>query len=386
MYNILMTRNSDVIVIGGGVIGLTTAYFLARDGASVLICDQGKTGMESSWAGAGILAPSNPATAQHPIDRLRAISGQLFPALSAELRSVTGIDNGFFRCGAIVFQDDEHPADPHEWFGDGVPCETLSQASLQKLEPAVVHPAGATALHVPAASQLRNPWHMQALRAACESTRKVGFLEDAAVISIDTGDGPLTPNPSPPVGRGEDCRVKGVRTKNEVLSGGSFLVAAGAWTDQILAPLGVKLRIEPVRGQIALVNPGRVVCTHILAWGPRYLVPRGDGRVLCGSTEENAGFDKRPTAAAIADLLALGVQLVPELASAVVEKTWAGLRPSSPDGLPYIGRVPGIENLYVASGHFRGGIQLSPGTAVILKESILGQPATVPTDAFRLDR
>ena len=154
----------------------------------------------------------------------------------------------------------------------------------------------------------------------------------------------------------------------------------------MLEPLGRRLNIQPVRGQIALLNPGTIVFRNILIWGARYLVPRLDGRVLIGSTEEHVGFAKTSTATGIHGLLELGLRLVPRLAGAALERTWAGLRPGSPDGLPFMGPVPGIENLYVAAGHFRAGIQLSPGTGQLLKEMILGQPLWMPMDAFRLDR
>jgi glycine oxidase len=125
---------------------------------------------------------------------------------------------------------------------------------------------------------------------------------------------------------------------------------------------------------------------RILLCGPRYVVPRGDGHILVGSTEEDAGFEKRNTAVAIQELLALAVRLVPDLSQATMERCWSGLRPGSPDGLPFLGRVPGWDNLFVAAGHFRAGIQLSPGTGLVIKELLLGQPTTVPLDAFRLDR
>ena len=119
--------------------------------------------------------------------------------------------------------------------------------------------------------------------------------------------------------------------------------------------------------------------TRILMWGARLPGAAPDGRVLIGSTEEHAGFDKHTTAAGVGDLLALGVKLVPALAGSALERTWAGLRPGSADGLPFIGPAPGIENLYIAAGHFRAGIQLSPGTALLLKEMIL-EPAAVDAD------
>jgi glycine oxidase len=120
--------------------------------------------------------------------------------------------------------------------------------------------------------------------------------------------------------------------------------------------------------------------------GSRYLVPRPDGRVLVGATEEEAGFEKRNTAAAIADLLAMAVELCPALADATVERAWSGLRPGSPDGLPYLGRALDFANLFVAAGHFRSGLQMSPGTARLMRQALLDQPTDVPLDGFSLTR
>jgi glycine oxidase len=170
------------------------------------------------------------------------------------------------------------------------------------------------------------------------------------------------------------------------LPAGRFVLAAGAWTGGLLDQLGWRPGIRPVRGQIALLNTGAPLFRRVLLWGSRYLVPRPDGRVLVGSTEEDAGFTKRTTAAAISELLTLAGRLVPALAEAHLEQCWAGLRPGSPDGWPFLGPVPGCPNLYVAAGHFRAGIQLSPVTGLVLKELLLGQETTVPLEPFRLDR
>ena len=362
-------KHGDVIILGGGVIGLTTAYFLAKEGTTVILCDQGKVGMESSWAGAGILPPSDILHAQHPLDRLRAISGQLFPEFSQELKDRTGIDNGFARSGGLEFLGQASDVSEEEWYGHGITTEVLSEAEAHNLEPALA-PGLGKAIHIPGMAQLRNPRHVQALKSACLTTQHVVIMEDEPVQQFLV----------------EGNRVKGVRTANEVLEGDAFLLSAGAWTDRLLAPLGCRLNIEPVRGQIALLNPGASVFRRILISGAQYLVPRLDGRVLIGSTEERAGFVKTPTAAGIKGLLDLGIRLVPALAGAPLEKSWAGLRPGSPDGLPFMGNVPGIENLYVAAGHFRAGIQLSPGTALLLRQQILGQSLSMPMDAFQLDR
>jgi glycine oxidase len=181
-------------------------------------------------------------------------------------------------------------------------------------------------------------------------------------------------------------RVAGVVTKAAVLHADRFLISTGAWTDPMLEPVGWKLGIRPVRGQIALLNTGEKLFHKILLQGKRYLVPRADGQILVGATEEHVGFDKRTTAWAISDLLSFAMRLVPSLANAPLERCWAGLRPGSPDGLPFIGRVPDYDNLYVAAGHFRAGIQWSPVTGLIVKELLLNQNLTMPIEPFRLDR
>jgi glycine oxidase len=165
-----------------------------------------------------------------------------------------------------------------------------------------------------------------------------------------------------------------------------LLIANGAWAAELLCPLGYILPVAPVRGQIVLFNPGRPVISRVLMVGKRYLVPRSDGRILVGSTEEpEAGFVKANTPEGVNGLIEFACGLVPALRDAPVETTWAGLRPGSPDGLPFIGPVPGYDNLFAAVGHGRAGVQLSIGTAHMVADLILGRP-NPDAAAFRLDR
>jgi glycine oxidase len=363
-----MHEHADVLILGGGVIGLTAAYFLAREGVRVQVVDKGDFGQEASWAGAGILAPGNPAKARTPAGQLHAHSVALFPSLSAELRERTGVDNGYLRCGGLEFASGHDESGPNEWRSEGIAFEKLNEPDLRRLEPALA-PGLGSAYHLPDMAQVRNPRHLKALLAGCQSYGvQLGRCCHVHALEL------------------QGKHVKAVSTDQGQLSAGRYLLAAGAWTDRLLQQTGVQAGIRPVRGQIALLNAGAAIFRRVLLWGSRYLVPRADGRILIGSTEEDAGFAKDTTAGAIADLLALGCKLVPALAETPVERCWAGLRPGSPDGLPFLGAVPGFDNLFIAAGHFRSGIQLSPGTALVMKELLLGQPLTVPLDAFRLDR
>ena len=367
-YNNLMASSADVVILGGGVIGLTAAYFLARAGVHVTVLDQGDLGQEASWAGAGILPPGNPRCAKTPFDRLRAHSVAMFPQLSAELKDRTGIDNGYLRSGGLEFTGHSAEAAAEEWRGEGIEVQQLSAADVRKLEPALAPNAGA-AFFLPEMAQVRNPWH---LRALIESCRTLG-------VDLQPGRGARKFER-----QGE--RIRAVQTDQGEFAADHFIAAAGAWTDSLLSEVGCKLGVHPVRGQIVLLNCGTPNVRRILLWGARYLVPRGDGRILIGSTEEDAGFDKCTTAAGVHGLLELATTLVPALAKAPIEKCWAGLRPGSADGLPTIGRVPGCDNLFVAAGHFRAGIQLSPGTGLMLKEMMLGEKLTIPSEAFRVRR
>jgi glycine oxidase len=186
----------------------------------------------------------------------------------------------------------------------------------------------------------------------------------------------------------EGNRVAGVSSDTgPPVQAGSYLIAAGAWSGGALDQLGHYPAVHPVRGQIVLLKTATPGLSRVVMLGKEYLVPRGDGRVLVGATEEpEAGFVKVNTEEAVARLRALAIRTVPALAGAEVETCWAGLRPGSPDGLPYIGWVPGWDNVVVATGHFRAGVQLSIGTGQVVAELFQGKPTSVALEDFRLDR
>ncbi len=372
-YNNPMPHTPDVLILGGGVIGLTTAYFLAKAGVRVALVDKGDFGQESSWAGAGIISPGNPKRAKSPLGQLRAKSSSLFPELSVELRERTGIDNGYLRCGGLELKLSEDALEERriqvflqEERGEGVNCEVLDGNQLRELEPALSERLSG-AVYFPEIAQVRNPRHVKALVAGCA---KLGVeLKPGCPAYAFERDGE---------------RISGVQCSDGTLRAERYLIACGAWSDLLLQQLGRPAGIRPIRGQIALLNASPPVLRRVLLASAEYLVPRPEGRVLVGSTEEDAGFDKRTTAGAIQNLLAFATRLVPALANAPVERCWAGLRPGSPDGRPFLGPVPQLNNLFIAAGHFRSGIMLSPGTALVMTELLTGRPTSVPLDSFRL--
>jgi glycine oxidase len=373
---------TDVVIIGGGVVGLTTACELSGRGCTVTVLDRSQPGREASWAGAGILPPGRPGDPAHPLAPLFAESRRLWPGLSWALKEQTGLENGFRRCGGIELSADasvdELTRAAHEWRRAGVVAELLSPGDLRHMEPGL---EPAPAFHLPELCQIRNPWHLRTLLEACRR-QGVQVLPDEPVVDWDLGDG----------------RILAALTPHRRVVGGQFLVTSGAWTSHVLSPRGdgtavtaagrtppgrhVELTIEPVRGQMVLLSLPEPVLSRVVECGPRYLVPRSDGRILVGSTEEWVGFEKRNTAEAVHGLLTFARRLVPRLADATFEQSWSGLRPHSPDGLPLIGRLAGTANGFVAAGHFRDGLFLSPITARLISQLLTGETPSLSLTAF----
>lgn len=362
----------DVVLIGGGVIGLSLACELAGQGVRCAVLDQSALGQESSWAGAGILPPGNPDRAVTAEAWLRAASHVLWPDWSRQLQSETGVDNGFRRCGGLEVRTAGSPdALDHEmeaWRAEGVAVERLSARDALESERGL-SPSLAAAYRLPEMGQVRNPRHLKALIAAC-TQRGVTLMPG---------------NPAWGFERSGD-RVLAVQTPAGKIAAGQFVVTSGAWSGRLLEQAGHPVAVRPLRGQIVLFAAEPCLLKQVINVGPRYLVPRGDGRVLVGATEEVAGFDKRTTAGGVGGLIAFGLAVYPGLARATVERTWAGLRPQSADGLPYLGLVPQTENLFIAAGHFRAGLQLSPITAVTMAQRLTGRPTTVPLEPYAVGR
>jgi glycine oxidase len=368
----------DCLIMGGGVIGLSIAYELATHGLQVQVIDRSEMGREASWAGAGILPPANLQTAVDPIDRLRGLSHPLHAQWARQLKEETGIDNGYHECGGIYLARQQGEAASLHAFAqwlqeDKIDVLPLSTQDLIDREPALNETANAGSIKaaylVPAESQCRNPDHLKALVQACRQ-RGVLISEHLAAHAFNL--------------RGN--QIESVATSAGELQAGSYCITSGAWTGQLLKQLSVPNGILPVRGQMILYRCPERLLQHIVNEGTRYLVPRNDGRLLVGSCEEEVGFDKSTTAEMLTELTTLAESLVPQLQSATVERSWAGLRPGSFDGFPYLGPIPGLEHAFVAAGHFRSGLHLSTGTAVTIGQLIRGLEPAINLDAFRVGR
>lgn len=368
-----MSEKADCLIVGGGVIGLTLAWELAGRGRSVTVLERGQVGREASWAGAGILPPPLVRNVLDPLDQLRTLSHELHVQLAADLKTITGIDNGLRRCGGLYLAstvgEQAALAGAAGWFeAHGVQYEFVTPERLIELEPQLAEAVTAgrvrKALRCEDEWQLRNPRHLQALHAACRM-RDVRVLSSTACRRL----------------RCEAGRAVAAVCDEGEFTADTICLSSGAWLPQLLQPLGLKTGVFPVRGQMVLYRCPEPPLTHILNEGPRYIVPRDDGHCLVGSSEEEVGYAKQTTSDVQDDLEQFAARYVPALESERIVDRWAGLRPASFDGFPYIGAAE-IDGLYLAVGHFRSGIHLSTGTARLLAQQICGEPLSMSLDAF----
>lgn len=355
-----------VLVVGGGIIGCATAYELAKAGAEVVVFERSTPGAEASSAAAGLLAPLG-ESARSAFGRLALASWRLYPDVVAELRDRTGIDVEHVTRGTLYPLSVTEEA-PEAWalapeFG----VEVLEGKDLHALEPAL-SPKVRRAIFVRGDHWLNN------------QRLVIAYAQAAAAAGVEIRAGASVTRVVVEGGRARAVEVGGERE-----DGDAVLLAAGAWTSELTGAFGAEFRIEPRRGQmIALVHTPAVLtyCVH----GEAYLVPRPSGELLIGATVERAGFQRAVTAEGIDSLLRAAIELVPSLRELPIARTWCGFRPWAPDGLPVLGPWPGIEGLWLATGHFRNGILLAPITARLMTDWITAGKPGVEVSDFLPDR
>jgi glycine oxidase len=363
-----MGQNPDVLVIGGGIVGAAIAWRLTKDGLAVTLLEKGEIGRESSWAAGGMLTPVHLAEYPPALVGICGASLALYEPLCREVAAASGIDPEYRVTGLllVVTDDagDEAARELEAWKRErNQPVERLSRDEAVAVEPNLT-PHLRRALRLPDIAQIRNNRMAVAL---AESAKRKGA--DIRANSPVTG---FLRVPG---------RVTGVKTPRGDIYSGTTILAAGAWSSELLRPLGLDLKVKPIKGQILLAGGPPDFCRHMILDGESYLIPRADGRILVGSTLEDVGFDKSVILGTIGDLAERGARLMPELAKLPMVTSWAGLRPGTPDRLPYLGKGP-MDGLIVATGHYRNGILLAPITAEIVADLLAGQSSGVDLTPF----
>ena len=373
----------DLLIVGGGVIGLSIADVALRAGLRVRVLDKSAPARESSWAGAGMITcrprPRHRAGVPDYHD-LTLLSAEQYPLWSERLKAETGIDIGYRVSGALeLLTASESEAEFDESAQSflkggaerGIAVRRLSRDETLAREPSLDAQAIAGALEFPNEAQIRTPWLTRALIASIE---KRGGVIDSGISVADVA---LDPGSAKAVGA--------LLNSGERIEAGNTVFAAGAWSGGFpelcrLAPMLAK--VHPVRGQMLCYNTDAKLASRLLTCGPHYLVPRGDGVLLAGATHEHAGFDNVTTPEGFAELTAFSHSVLPALKTLEPVNRWAGLRPGLTGRHPLIGPVRGAKNLFVACGHYRNGLTLAPATAELLVDVIIGRTPKVAIDGW----
>lgn len=348
--------SSDITILGGGVIGLLTALEFIQTGFSVTLIEKNQIGQESSWAGGGILLPLYPWRQAEAITHLVIPSLKYYPLLANQLIEGTGIDPEWTVSGLLITKNPD-----------------IDQAKLWCKNNAMTFmPAGASffehlvtqseqPLWLPEIAQARNPRLVKSLRQMLVN-EGVDLIEHCNIQAIHS----------------HHQRVNSIATSVGRFAVNQLIVCTGAWSGQLFQQLFTQVMhglpdIFPARGQMLLFDAEPDILKYIVLDGERYLIPRRDGKLLVGSTVEYDGFNKITTELAREQLYDFALRLLPALKNYSVIAHWAGLRPGSRSGIPYIDRHPEIDNVYLNAGHFRNGLAMGPASAKLIVDLVLGR-------------
>lgn len=373
--------NKNVIIIGGGVIGLGIGWQLAKAGLSVSIYERERVGKAASWAAAGMLAPYSEVHTEEPeLLKLGCESLALYPQWVEELQTDSGMSIGYRVEGTLIVGIEQDDTDQlrHLFKAQqqlGLEVQWLNGRAARDIEPAL-SPRISGAIHCDTDYQVDNRLMVNALQHAYQ-TCGGNLYENSAVESIEIENGEAT----------------GIRTQEGTYTADIVILAAGCWSAQITGiPDSLLPPVRPVKGQMLAMQMEEGISLNTVIRTVRaryptsvYLVPRNDGRLIVGATTEEMGFDTQLTVGGLFELLRGAWEAVPGVYELPILETWSGLRPGSRDNAPILGKTP-IENLIYATGHYRNGILMTPITSYEITKLILSGESTEKIIPFQLDR
>ncbi len=368
-----MPDKYDCIVIGGGVNGGSVAYNLAKRGKKVLLLEKDRLASKASGAAAGMLAAQAELEEDGPLFHLAKKSRSMFPMLAKEIKELTGMDIELVNKGMykVALTDEEENRFKHVielQTRTGEQAKWISREEVRRREPAL-------------SSAIRGAMYIEKDGQVAAPQITLGFLKAAAVLGVE-----IREFTEVSAFHFDNGKIAGVRT-----SGGSFesdkvILTGGAWSESLLPDSEIPFNTYPVKGECFSVLAHRPLLTGTIFSHSCYLVPKKGGRLLVGATVRPNTFDQTVTVGGISYLMEQAKKLVPEIIHAEWEKAWAGIRPQTSDGLPYLGEHPAYEGLFVATGHFRNGILLSPITGELIAGLVDREPLSADLRAFRIDR
>jgi glycine oxidase len=366
--------SGHVVVIGGGIIGCSIAYYLARSGMAVTVLERGAIGAQASGAAAGIFSSWKSLAKMDAYNRLLFASQALFTELVTELEEATGIDLDYEQSGTLrTLQHEKRLRKLQPWVAScqsaGLAIELLNEEETRQREPRLAADI-CGALWLPGEGQVRA---QRVVEALAEAATKYGatLSPHSAVVAVQHNGG----------------RVVSVTTeRGKSIACDYLVIAAGAWAARCGQWLDLNLPIEPQRGQLLSLRQPVPAVSHVVIGKGIYLAPKKDGTLIVGATREDVGFDARVTAGGAFWLLDWALKLMPELEHCAVERLWAGLRPTTPDNYPILGAAPGWENVALAVGHSSFGILLSAISGWSIAELLVHGRTPEIIQPFALER
>ncbi|WP_246938939.1 glycine oxidase ThiO [Bacillus pinisoli] len=367
-----MKKHYDTIVVGGGIIGNSIAYSLLKRGQSVLVIEKGEINRKASSAAAGMLAAQAEVTEAGPLFDLARKSRNMFPSLNEELMERTGVDIELIQKGMLTtaytndkVQELKEVIDFQRSLGEE--AVWLTREDIQQVEPNLSEKV-IGGMYAPRDGQV------SAFKLAS------GFARGASALGGDYLEftdvhGLLI----------EEGRVRGVQALQGEFYSENVVIAGGAWSTFLLKQLDVNLGMYPVKGECFSVITALPLITKTIFAEDCYIVPKREGRILVGATMVPHTFDEKVTADGVSWLLERAISILPALKEAEWERAWAGIRPQTTDGLPYLGVHPTISGLFVATGHYRNGVLLSPITGEVIADMIEQKELPFAMQAFSLD-
>ena len=354
-------KSSDCIVIGGGIIGMLTARELALNGLQVRLFERGRVGQECSWAGGGILSSLYPWRASAALSEMSRWSQSYYPELIESLLGETGIDPEWQLSGLLVLENHEQKEAMAWAQKNNVSIEYINTNRLADLEPELKEYVD-NAIWLPDVAQIRNP---RLIAAVKKNILKLGIdlIEHTEVTGLNI----------------KNEKLQAIESSAGLYTAAYTVIACGAWSRQLIR----QLPVFPVRGQMLCLKTAPGYLQHILLRSGVYLIPRKDGHLLLGSTLEEVGYNKETTQAARHHLRHVAEAILPALNCLEVIHQWSGLRPGTRDGNPFICAYPGIEGLFLNTGHHRYGILLAPASARLLTDIILNRQSFIAADMFQ---
>ena len=368
---------ADVVVVGGGVIGCSVAYYLALGGARVTVLERSQLAAGASGVAAGMLAPQVEAPFADAFFEVALSGREEHGPLAEQLLQDVGLDvefreTGILRVARTVAERAELQR-MHRWqSARGLAAEWVESRELGELEPLLSGVAGrllAGGLWLPDEAQVRSPRLVRALAMAA-MRRGATFTEGAWVVDVQR--------------RGD--RVTGVTTRDGLVEADTVVLAAGVWSPEVTRGIGLHLPVQPVKGQILSLKAINRLPRQVIWSGECYLVPRPDGEIVLGATEEEGNYDARPTLAGVNRLTEAALEVVPAAGGLIVDGIWAGLRPAAPDRFPIVGWAPNVQRLLLATAHYRNGVLLGPLTGKRVADHILNNAPLGEFASFGVER